>query len=190
MKEKKSYRKLILPLFLAFIMVLSIFGSLIGYRGDSKTTDDPSAFTFGKATFTLQNGLYVGQQGNLRFYVMHDPRIVNEFIPQNVEPIFAKEKVYLSSNPKENIPLAVKILYDNLKPYVNIFFACTKDVEGCHDLPLKTCSDAGDKVGVIVVEEGDSNEIQIKDSCIVLNGKADKLTLLSDALLLRLYGVK
>ena len=185
--EQNSKKKLILPIFLASIMVLSIFGGFLGLSGGDK--EDNLKFKMGNSEFVFQDGVYKGRKENLNFYVTSDPRKLSENVPVIANQILGNEKVYLSYNPKEGTQLPVKIIYENLKQHINIFLACSVDIEECKDLPIKTCDDAKDKVGVFLVEFGEKNIIDVKDQCVILNGNLESLNRMSNAIILQLFGV-
>ncbi len=185
----KGALKYLIPGFLAFIMVMSIFGFIIGNLGNSEDSNDVVEWkenVFRKST----RGWKVNFQNQELEFFYNPKEIQDVSLSFPVQVLTAGEKIYLSSDLRENLDEARLDFYYNLKIfYPNLFFACTVDSEDCKDLPIKDCDDANDGVKVIVLKKGENN-IEFNEDCLVLSGDKEHLVKVVDGIIYELYGLR
>jgi len=92
------------------------------------------------------------------------------------------QKIYLSINPKDRNREALYELKKNLKLQPLVVTACYEDNDACADMPLRTCDDATETVGVILLKESNETKVNFKYNCLTIQGKdlvklVDKVTL-------------
>jgi hypothetical protein len=82
-------------------------------------------------------------------------------------------KVYLSISPYDNVRGAVQELERNgfLSQQQRVVMACYEDSEACKEMPLKTCEDAAESVGVMVLKEANETSVTLEGNCLTVEGK-------------------
>ncbi|MBI5065241.1 hypothetical protein HZA97_03295 [Candidatus Woesearchaeota archaeon] len=165
MKDKK---KIFASLFIAFIMVFSIFGFILSY-------------TLGEESVKYQGHKFVKTpQGWLsiindeRLFFSFNPQEVDFFIKEEIKQFLKdKKKLTLSYNPKDFYSSAITEvalkLYQDLPKIkeTKINFGLTNNTG--YDLPLITCNNASAENPVLIFEENDFNaSIELENNCIKL----------------------
>ncbi|HLD12793.1 MAG TPA: hypothetical protein VJB87_04325 [Candidatus Nanoarchaeia archaeon] len=180
--EKK---KLILPIILGLIMVLSIFGIVI-----DNTTNQPeiTKTTYHETEYTLTNNIWVTTKNGIQIYFYYPPEeLDNTTITTQLTDLQAL-KIYISLDTTKNIQLLTQAVQQKIIPLLQnsqIVTACTQDDEPCKDLPLKTCQDATPEQKVIILTEGNSS-ITYDNNCLTLQTTPEQATKDIDSLLFRL----
>ncbi len=173
--EKTSRKKLILPVFLGLIMVMSIFGIIIGQSNEEekKPTDAGKEF-----------GAYQFQKMPAGWITTRDGReIVFTYLPDQLQDIdvssvpretLSADKIYLSRDPRKTHGNADRDFYNDVKPFTNLQMACLfdiKDISECENLPLKACSDSDANTAVVIFDlDSSAKEVTFKNNCITLKG--------------------
>jgi hypothetical protein len=98
------------------------------------------------------------------------------------------QKVYVTREPNEAV-VASNELYSLLRSSRTTFPTCLKDGPGCEQLPLKTCSDARDRVVVIQLLLDDQRDFEVEGACYTLRGDETSLIRMVDTFVLGSYGV-
>jgi hypothetical protein len=159
-RVKKNRSKLFLPIFIIAIMVLSMFGVMIG-----GISQDDSAFEFNSVNFRKDVSGYLFNVDGRDYKTIKEPREIEYLENEDFfELITAFEsgkysKIYLDVSDLA-VGAAVNEIYSNLGRYYNIVLSCKPDAmdeEHCLDLPLKSCDSVEE--GVLVVELKISEEI-------------------------------
>lgn len=180
---KSVIKKLILPGFIIFIMVMSGVGYMAG-RGSGDIIKY-NGHRFSK----VQDG-WLTYNGNQQIILINNPEDLVDidvgFIDFN--ELNSASKIYLSTNPSDNLGTYLQGFKFNLLNVlsVNKISSCYEDNVGCENLPLKTCSDASESVKVFLVKKGET-KIEYKDNCLLIQGKDEKLIKYIDKMILRMF---
>jgi len=174
MKQQKDRKKLIVTIFIIFIMVSSTLGFILGFsnNSDNQQTREYNGFEFVQHT----SGRWITNIGNNQVALINYPEDIEEVsFPSflSLNELNSANKVYLTYNHGEPINLVLSEL-QFLTPYLNkpLIQACTEDMEGCESLPLKTCDDATKTEKVIQLSlSNKTDSINYYDNCIFLEGE-------------------
>ncbi len=188
-KKQKGFRKeLLMPLFIALIMVMSVFGYM---WGSSKTKMTYNEFKF----YQLENNNYM--------FKINGKSVVFNYYPEDLEQInstkglkklFAGPMVYATSDP--NSPYAESIaevqfnLGKILGEFKNIYVqnAFTSQTE--YPLPVITCENASRVIPVITIEKSNTTQITAQGTCIIIEAKTKQdIIALYERLLYSILGV-
>jgi len=189
-ETKKRRGKLILPLFLGAILVLSTFAII--FSGPSPDTGQ--SYTYNNLYFRLTpqgwEATVQGQPLTLRHGPQELETLYQNFSLQQITTLRSVQKIYLSTHPGEPAQEAVRELYLHSTPLSPLQFACVADVEGCGDLPIKTCSDASDTTAVVLYRIGEETSFTVDNHCYtVIAPTVTILTQMTDIFIYYLYGV-
>ncbi|MEK6861858.1 MAG: hypothetical protein AABY07_07880 [Nanoarchaeota archaeon] len=188
-KPERDKKKLILPIFIAAIMILSVFGVIIGNFAPS---EEPSQniLEYKSIKFTGTDFGWQAKINNVDVTISNSPNDL-EGINLGIQQDSFKElsKIYISRDPRKYIRNTDFLLQANLRQIVNVQIACNVDVEECKDLPLKTCKDANTNNVVIVIEESTEDKVNFKDSCLEIKGNSIFISKVVDKLVLYIFGL-
>ena len=189
-KEKRNKRSLILPIFIASIMILSVFGVIIGNLGNSEETS-PNILEYKGLKFTKTDSGWQTSINNFQVNTLNSPNELNDIILNiPMESLKSVSKVYISRNPKDYNKNLDLFLQANLRQLFNTQIACNIDIEECKNLPLKTCGDANDNTFVILIESGDKDMVNFNDNCLsIRNSNTLYLGKVIDKLILNIFGL-
>ena len=187
MEHKVKKRKLILPIFIVSILVLSVFGYV--FSGGSQ--EDDTVETYGDHTFIqTPYGWRLNYEGkDYIFTYLPSALETLDFSSIPIDIFRQASKFYISSLPQNAQTPAFRDLYNTLQLSKNIQFACVEDVQGCEDYPLKTCADATSGVPVIVYVVADTNSFSYDSSCLTIQGALDYHTKVTDRFLYTYSGI-
>lgn len=188
-KKEKGFRKgLLLPLFVVFIMVMSVFSYMLG---SSRTRLTYNGFKF----YQLENGGFMLNINNNRVMFSYSPQelerinttagIKNLFNTPMVYFTYAQNSTYAETIAEMQFNFAQ--LMDSIKgTYVqNAFTAETE-----FDIPAITCKNATLTVPVILFEKAKTTEIMLDDECIVVKAKnRQEMSMAYERLLYSIIGV-
>ena len=165
MKTKKSVsstpslqrKKLFLPLFLAGLMVFSVFAVVLSSFGPTPDDTTTITTTYKGYEFTSTTSGWTTTIKGQPFLIQSHPDTLQSFQAPELPlltPLLTAQKIYLSVPPEHALHTPLSVLYTNLRTRFNnnAFLACTADGEGCEDLPLKTCADATTTAPVLVLD--------------------------------------
>ncbi|RME55471.1 hypothetical protein D6777_00420 [Candidatus Woesearchaeota archaeon] len=168
----------ILGLFIISIMVLSALNFY-------DTSEKDNEYTYqGKKFIRTENNLWTTYLPNKQLTIISNPKdlenISINYIPLNI--LNSMQKIYLSINPKDRNQEALYELKRNIPLSPLVVTACYEDNELCTELPLKSCEDATDNIGVILLKESNLTKVEFKNNCLTIQGKelvklVDKITL-------------
>lgn len=179
---EKNRKKIVLPLFIAGIMVFSVFGVII----DSLSSAPPSTqkINYKGYEFVFDGQLWSTVKEKTKIEFLFNPNDIETVYTSNlIEKMGMHKKIYLVMSPKEQLAQEKERLRQIIAgimriPVVN---ACPQDEEGCENLPLKNCSDAVvNDIFIIKIEEGTENMIQEEGSCVAIIGNAEYLTKITE----------
>ena len=183
MGKKSLWKKLFLPGFIIFIMMMSGVGYMFG-------RDSGEGVKYNDYKFTKTQKGWLTYKDNKQIILLNNPtelfNISVDYVDFN--ELNSAEKIYISSNPKDNIGGYLQGLQfnfiNNLTP--KIVSACYEDNEGCENFPLKDCSDASSDVKVILIKRGET-KIEYKDHCLIIQGEDTELIKYIDKLILVMF---
>lgn len=99
---------------------------------------------------------------------------INEYAPTLLEPL---NKVYVTYNPNEIGQDYAMLAYSEIGNILlnlqgkEVVLAFTEDQTPPNpDVPLRTCKDASDSIGVIELRLGGSTEVGVEGNCVVVSG--------------------
>lgn len=174
-KERKL--TLAFGLFFILIMVASVLNLY-------EKPDTENTYNYNGIQFANTETGWIGYLKDGRaISIISSPRelenITIDYIPLN--RLNLMEKVYVSTNPNDRNREAMSEL-NKLPISARKVAACYEDAEGCEDYPVKSCNDATDSVGIIVVRESNVTEVSYKYNCLTIQGEnllklVDKLAL-------------
>lgn len=170
MKEDKGKKRLFLPLFLGFILIASAFGVMISGFGSGKQ----QKVEYGGYNFVNINGRWnVNLQGTTFSFAYNPAQVENlEITPFPLAAFNSGAKVYITYDPSEYLSAGLTEMQTSLLPLISVkaFRACTKDVAGCENLPIKTCIDATGSEKIVVINQGDNLQTSYESNCYTLSG--------------------
>jgi hypothetical protein len=175
--------KIIMPLFLASIMIFSILGFAFSSNDTSGRID------FNGYKFAQTNSGFLTYKDNQQIVISSDPRSLDlTTLPEiSINDLNTATKIYLSFNPEENLPQYLSYFNFNVKTKLkNLIPACSEDVEGCGDIPIKSCEDASLLDRVIQLKYSEIPTITYNSGCLLIQGNPATLQQQLDALTLKL----
>lgn len=176
-------KKVIMPIFLASIMILSVLGFAF------TSGDGQGSVKFNGYKFSKTNQGWLTYRDNQQILIASDPRTLDlSNTPKiTLNDLNSANKIYLTTNPEENLQQYLAYFSFNILPKLkNKIPACIKDVEGCEELPLKTCEDATISNKIIQIEFSETQETTYQNNCLLIKGNADSLYEQIDAVILQL----
>ena len=187
-KDKGFNTKLILPIFVVFILVTSMFGFMwsgsntkIEYRGFKFTRLDTGVFRI-----SIENRVIEFR------YFPSELEWINS--SGGIKESFDTPMVYFTSNPgsdyKEQMAEMHKhiseVLWETREVYVQNAFTSESE----YNLPVITCENATLSVPVIMIGKSNSTEILLEQNCIVVNTEnRQELFMAYERLLYIVFGV-
>lgn len=178
----------VMAIFIVVIMVISVIGFVI-------VSSMPSnRFNYKGYVFSEYDGRWVSYYSGKKISLSYDPRLLEDELINGFVSLsdFNVEKIYVVSDPRENVYLVKREFFNNIGQFLEarLVNACDEDLEVCRDLPIKSCSDVDDDIGVILFEESDNNEVSYVDGCLVIRGRGEGLIRKVDKLVLVLLGIE
>lgn len=162
-----EWKKILLPGFLGLIMILSIFGIIIGGNDNQPTT---TKTTYKGTDYIINNNIWITNKNGQQIYFYYPPEeLDNNTLTITLQNLQAT-KTYVSLDTKKNIQLATQAFQQKILPLLpntQIVTACTEDSDQCKSLPLKTCNDATPEQKVIIITEGPTT-ITYNNNCMIL----------------------
>ncbi|MBU2639693.1 MAG: hypothetical protein KKG75_03225 [Nanoarchaeota archaeon] len=174
--------KIILPLFLASLMILSI----IGFSLNSTQTENISKVKFNGYNFQQTDQGWTAYKDNQPILISQNPESLNLIIqPISLQEINSASKIYFTFNPEENLQ-ALYYFDINIRPKLKSFIiSCIKDSEQCSQLPLKTCKDASATDKIIQINLAEKSSLTYENNCLHIQGNDLEIQNLVDSLILK-----
>lgn len=189
-QEKKegmfSKKRTLTYLMGGFIILLMVASALNMWKGDKEEAYDYHGLKFVKT----EQGLWIAYKGNEQIVLTYNPEELEQIeLPVNVGMISYSQKIYISTddikaNGKVMGYFKQKIGITNSKP-----FACTEDVPGCEELPLKSCDDATQSQAVVIFKKAEETKINYMANCLTMEGQSENLIKAIDKLHFTLSGI-
>tara|TARA_Y100000310_G_scaffold201978_1_gene202050 strand:- start:2507 stop:3103 length:597 start_codon:yes stop_codon:yes gene_type:complete len=191
-RQQKQKAKLILPIFIAFILIASIFGVMIGglYGGDKDYEKYNGIFfkktTDGRQTFSVDGANY---------NILYGPNEVKGFgsdVPEDfLSDIVSVGKMYLDISD-EKAAQGIFEIYSNFNGKLNIVLSCppeNKDAEQCKNLPLRSCEDVDGNTLIMLLSFSEKKNIDYTNGCFEMSGSEGYLAGVSDYIVMTYAGV-
>ena len=185
-RRKQNKSKLFLPFFIIGIMVLSIFGVMIG--GISQGED---AVKYNGIYFRADGGSYLFDVDGVQYRIMNGPTEVEGFYedldPSFISDLRSNERVYFDISDVSSSQV-ISNLYSNLARVRPISLACNeenKQEDKCLDKPIKSCGDDF----LLGFEVSEEKVISYEDKCLIVQGSSGYLGGISDVMIMTYAGV-
>ena len=177
-------KKLILPLFLAGIMIFSVIGFALTY-----SQDDSSKVEYNGHKFQQIDQGWVTYVEDQPILISQNPQYLSSVdLPEvSLALLNSANKIYFTFNPTENLQNSLAYFDINVRPRIKSFvISCIEDSEPCANLPLKTCEDAELYEKIIQVNLANESSIAYKNNCLHIQGSKEEMPTIMDALILKL----
>lgn len=194
MVEKSNKKKLLLPIFIAGLMVLSVFGIFVGNIGNNTEKEEYKDLVFIK----VNNG-WMTRYDNKQIVLTYSPKELEYFIETkgikeikfvDLGGLSKGNKVYISIFPKDQTGNAFGNVFRSLKTLLNtnVLSSCYAEDEKCANVPIIKCEDAKEDVKVIMIKQTPSIEpsVSYSNNCLILNAKEVDIEKIADLFILRL----
>ena len=169
-----------------FIILLMAASGLNMWKSETEETYNYNGLKFVKT----EQGFWIAYKGQQKISLVYNPEeLENIEFPENIGMISYSQKIYISTDDIKANARAMdyfkrKIGVTELKHY-----ACTKDQEGCENLPLKNCDDTTQSQGVVIFKRAEDTKISYSNNCIVMEGASENLIKAVDKLDFILKGI-
>jgi hypothetical protein len=191
-REKESGRaaKIFMSVFLALIMILSVFGIIIGSQSDE--------LKYGKYKFTLDqdNNYYTTKISGTQVYFYTLPFDAFQFnISESVVGKLRSAAFIVTSfdpNTANESSQAIEVVrfdFANVLKEKNVFNAVSAESQLYSSLPVLDCNNATQGMPIVMFNISDRAGVVEAGECIYLNGKGSDFLRLRDALLYAYFGV-
>ena len=183
--DKIKRTKIILALFICFLMITSIAGFIS--LPEPNQDNNFETKTFNGIEFKNINNRWVTLVNNNQIALSFDPEIIGKQDILNIQELNSGEKIYFSTDQNstdQRIYQEINSLTALLKPKaVN---SCYEDSEKCKTLPLKTCNDAKGLNKVIIIKKQKITNIKYNNNCLEIIGTETEIIKFIDQLILSL----
>jgi len=190
-RERRGRKNLFVPVFIITIMVLSVFGVMIG----GLTQEDNNAIEYNGINFILKQGGYFFTTNGGAYSTLSSPLEVEGFSNVLSDEFWndfksgVYNKVYLDvSNPSAGV--ALNELHTNLNGKLNMGLSCSngyEDAEQCLQLPIKSCGEPG--ILIITMNVQEEKESSYENGCVTVKGSLGYLTGVADNFVMNYAGV-
>ena len=188
-KEQKGFRKeLILPLFIVFILVMSVFGYMFGSSRTRYTHNDFKFYSMETGGFLLK---------------LEDGRIVFNYFPteiawinttKGIGNVFNAPMIYATSHYNslynETISQVKFNLAQNLGDMKGVYVQNAFTTKTEYDIPLITCENATPSLPVVFFERSNSTGISYQNNCVSVRARSrEEIIAAYERLLYSIFGV-
>lgn len=174
-------KNIIVPIFIASIMILSVLGYSLG------SFEKTNKIKYKEKTFVQSEQGWTTYIGNEKLLLFNNPNdLSNITIPVTLQELNSANKIYLTLDiDKPDISNAY-LLFQNILPVLKpqIVTACINDSAKCYDMPLKSCSDATSLNKVIQIQYSEQQLMTYKNNCLLIQGTQKDLIRQLEALIL------
>ncbi|MDP3919140.1 MAG: hypothetical protein Q8Q35_04545 [Nanoarchaeota archaeon] len=182
--KKKQFFTVLIGVF--FIMLMALSAINIGLNNEE---EEQEVIVYNGLEFVYNNGWETTlSDGKVLSLTYRPDGLVNETIGSvDFGSLYYVQKLYLSSDlSTSNLGYSLYDFQNNVDTLAKVVTACYEDNEACVELPLITCEDATDKIGVVEFREANETFVTFEDNCLTIEGK--NLLKVTDKLLLDYYG--
>ncbi len=170
--------------FMGALIILIMVGGAINMDSDN----NKDAYEYNGLKFAKVNVGWLAYEDNgNEVYVLNNPAELKNITLGNLDysRLNLMEKIYVTYNPEEIIRTAISQFDTGISLSPRKVPACTKDVSQCANLPLRTCEDATETVGVVEFQKANKTEVTFNNNCLLIKGK--DLTKIVDKLIVEQY---
>ena len=167
--------------FLGALIILIMVGGAI----NMDTEDDGDSYDYNGIKFVRVNEGWLAYLGDgKQIYVLNNPGELNNMSLSNVyySNLNMMEKIYITYNPEERVRTALSQFYNGISLTPRKVPACSVNVELCADVPIKTCEDATETIGIVEFKQSNETIVEFKNNCLLIQG--EDLTKIVDKLIL------
>ena len=175
--------KIILTIFIAFIMVTSVIGFI---WSSGSTEDNFEILEYNNHEFKNVNGKYLLDINSNEYIFDNSPYDLGDINLDNFN--LESNKYYILFDPSDkdlNMEYSIQKLYLVLSSLgINVQLACSKE-EGCdNNLPIKTCEDYS-----FYFKKSTNTKIYKDNLCLVIEGNNEGMSKAIDKINLRLLNI-
>jgi len=198
MKHKTSHTtttqkpRLVLPIFIALILIFSIFGIIFSSPSPTPAPSGQSGtLDYQGHIFQQTSQGWTATINGFEAIFVYTPLDLRNITLETraLTDLRTAEKIYLTRNPQNTYYGAERDFFVNLKPFHNVFFACTEDNTACTDQPIKTCDDADSTTMVVRLDLNEHQGAAYEPSCFTITGTPEHITRVIDAHVLASLGL-
>jgi hypothetical protein len=188
MKEEK--KRLVISLFIVFIMVSSVIGYMFGSGGAEK--------------YEYNDHSFIKRNNNEWLLKYNGENLIFNLFPEQVEDIEVnfdvsealggKAEIDTTFDPDDELAEAIALAQYTFSEVItktsDSFVMVGMTEENEFDLPIINCEDATDKVPVLYFKKSDSTSVELEDNCIIIEAKsAIDILAVKDRILYGLLGI-
>lgn len=180
-------KKVLISLFLAFLMISSVAGFIVGNPLDGGDT----RIKVGDQTYIQTTQGFMTYLGDNQILISSDPRnipLYKGLEDFTLEKLNSASRLYFTFNPSDNLQNSFAYFDANIRPRLtrSITTACTVDSPECETLPIITCEDATENNIVIQISSSETSSLTFDNNCLLLQGNQFTLPVLFDSIILDL----
>ena len=183
---KLKTKKIIIALFICFLMVTSIAGFIAISEEDNSFNQEKKYFK--EREFVRENDRWTTDFNGNKISILINPELLREEAI-DFNKLRQSEKVYVSLNPKNDISLIgseINLFLQMLNK--KLILSCYEDSEECKNLPLRTCKDATSLNNVILVKLNNQSKFEFNQNCLQIEGSEKEIATYVDSLIVSLLG--
>jgi len=170
-KEKKRFsRKQLYLISLGALIILIMVGGAL----DLGSVDEEDVYEYKGLKFVQANeGWLTYLPDGRKVFILNNPAELENMTINYIElsRLNMLQKIYISTNPEERVRNALMEFYREIQLRPLKVPACTVDVPKCAELPIRTCNDTSETVGVIIFREANETNVELGNNCLVIEGK-------------------
>ncbi len=166
-EKKKKFYVIFMGLFIISIMVFSTI-----YYGLSDDTQSEVEYQ-GLKFIESSSGWMTYVNNNEKLVILSNPEDLDsvEFNEVDFDSMKSNSKIYVSFNPYDNSNNALYDLDRSGLLSMQIYVTCYEDNDKCSELPIKTCDDAVQGTGVVVIKLSNETKVSLNNNCLTIEGK-------------------
>src|SRR3989344_1453973 len=186
-KRENKGKKLLLPLLIGLIMILSIVGFSLTYNAGDDASSLQNSYEYNGRQYILTSDGWTTKLDAGYIAFTYGPKELESI---NIPAFQPSSKTYIAYNPEEkdqNIDFIIQklnnlLLYRNIRPVT----ACFKESNNCPNIPVVDCS-SNDKV--IAISKRDKLEVSKEENCLHIRGTTSDLNKITDKLIMLWLGL-
>ncbi|MFH1637063.1 MAG: hypothetical protein ABIB71_01410 [Candidatus Woesearchaeota archaeon] len=168
-----------------FIILLMAASGLSMWGGDDTSEE---GYDYKGVTFVdIETGWLANLDSGEQLIIASNPRELENLTMIKAVDLGSfkfMEKVYISYNPEDNSGRAIGEFLGHIPVDTRKVDACSKDVGGCEDIPIRVCENASQEYGVIEFRKANITEVTFKNNCLLI--QSDSLLKAVDKLILEM----
>ena len=169
-EQKRFSRKQMYLLAIGSLIILIMVGSAL----DLGSQSEEEGYDYKGINFVQANeGWLAYLDSGRKVLILNNPAELANMTLEKVDfsGLNMMQKIYITTNPQERVRNALIEFYREMPLSPVKVPACTEDVPGCENLPLKTCNDTASNVGVVMFRQANETRLEFKDNCLIIEGQ-------------------